>query len=89
MNVHLFVQNIEWMEGCEDSEDHDHPPELEAYVDIPGEFFGDQLALEHAIHIALIEQCDCCIVDCTLGYIECDQKVGETVEGWDRPPRYE
>lgn len=68
MKISVQISNAEWLEGCADTEDHEHPSEFEALVDVPD--CCDELTLSSAIHDALIEQCGCCIIDCSMDIME-------------------
>lgn len=64
MKVYVSVHNAEWQDGCDDTPDHDHPREFTALVILPNTLdIRDTLAMDAAIHDALIEQCDCCIIE--------------------------
>lgn len=64
MKVYVSVHNAEWEDGCDDTPDHDHPSEFTAFVTLPDDIdIRDTLAMDAAIHDALIEQCDCCIIE--------------------------
>jgi hypothetical protein len=70
MKVLVIVSNAEWLEGCADDEDHTHPTDFEAVVEIPSELDKDDLAMRAAIHDALMDQCNCCVLD-----FDCDYEV--------------
>lgn len=73
MLIHVAVTGAEWLEGCEDTEDHDHPADFEAVVDVPDSVRDDELALNDAIHEALRDQCNCCIIDATFDMTEIEE----------------
>jgi hypothetical protein len=72
MQIHVEVSNAQWVEGCDDADDHDHPESFDAVVEIEDFDQLDELARTAAIHDALIEQCNCCIIDgdFDVGYTE-------------------
>lgn len=60
----VYVTNAVW--GCDDADpdDGEHPEEFDALVMVPDGFdFSDRLVVDDYIHTALIEQCDCCLIE--------------------------
>lgn len=76
VETHVYVTQIKWQDGCDDEDDHDHPEEFEAVVDIPIDCMSDPVAMDSEIHMALIEQCDCCVEECDI------EVLGETVRNF-------
>ena len=68
--VHVNVTNAEWAEGCDDTEDHEHPDEFDAIVYIDGYDSMDEDERISEIHLALMEQCDCCVIECDIDILE-------------------
>lgn len=70
MRLYVNVANAEWQPGCDDTDDHDHPAEFDAVVCINGFDWMSPAARLDAIHQALIDQCECCIIDGDFEVIE-------------------
>jgi hypothetical protein len=69
MMVLVHVTSAEWLEGCDDTDDHIHPEKFQAIVDLPGSLArADELVIQDAIHEALMTQCNCCVIDCEIGW---------------------